>query len=236
MPPSLAPVLSQIDLPMAELCAARLDGELFRVDECFVPVDEIEQPAHRALALSPFLPERLIAEQRTAAWILGVLKAAPVQHQFCVAIGARARPVNSRRISIREVVISESEIVSYAGLRVTSPLRTAVDLIRSSSQFGADEQQLVHELLKLGNVTTADCRLALGQRRNLPGKRRAIERLDKLQASAPSSRWGRATTLTVAHPIHVVDGVDAAHRVEHSFQVRRVAHFEDELAERKAIG
>lgn len=170
-------VLSRLDLPEAELCAARLDGELYRVDECFSPVDEIEQATLRASALATILPARLIAEQLTAAWVLGALEAAPAVHQFCVSARARARPTASRRLSVREVEIDDAEIVSIAGIRVTTPLRTVVDLARFSGDFGAAEHGIVVGLLALGGLGFQECRAAIDARRNLPGKALALTRI-----------------------------------------------------------
>jgi hypothetical protein len=174
----LAPVLSCNDLPEAELQAARLDGEVFRVGDCFCPIDQVELRVHRALALSTQYSRRLIAEQHTAAWVYGLLNATPLRFEFCVSDRARSRAVNPRQASIREVAIDEDEVVIYAGLRVTSPLRTVTDLSRFSAAFGAAEICLVQGLLGIDALTMQDCEAALHRRHNLPGKRRAARRLE----------------------------------------------------------
>ena len=192
MTPRLAPVLSRRDLPEAELYAARLDGEVFAIDECFCPVDEIEQRTHRARALAAILPARLIAEQRTAAWVLGVLDRPPARHQLCADAGARARPPSTARMTVREVVIDDSELLSYAGMRVTTPLRTALDLARFSTDFGPDEHSLIERLAALGSFGLAECRTALEKRRNLPGKRLALHRFrSALVTSRPADASAR---------------------------------------------
>lgn len=187
MAPKLAVILSTVDLPEAELCAARLDGELFSVDGCFSPVDQVEVSTVRAMALASLLPDRLIAEQHTAAWIMGVIDLPPRRHQFCAAIGARARPANPHRMSIREVVITDSEIGTYGGLRVTTPLRTAVDITRCSPTFPLADQALVRALLAFGNIAVEDCHALIALRRNLPGKRRTLERLGSLKSTTQDS-------------------------------------------------
>lgn len=220
MTPRLGPVLSSEDLPEAELCAARLDGEVLRVDEWYGPADLPVSASARAIAVSRCLPDRLIAEQHTAAWILGMTDAAPTRHQFCATAGARARPANPRGITIREVVIDSTEIVEVAGLKVTSAARTAVDLTRFSDAFGAADQALVVRLLMSASMTIDDCRRLIQNRRKLPGKRRAL---------------ARVTLLAVTHPVHVVDSIYSANSVEHAIQVRRIAHLENEFAQRKAV-
>jgi len=166
----LPPVLSSADLPMAELLAARLDGELFRVDAGFAAVDEIEQPHHRAAALHAGLSDRLIAEQLSAAWIWGALDTPPASHTLCAAIGARVGHAHPPWMSVREVVIDAAEIVSIDGYLVTSPLRTALDLARFSERFDPD---IVRRL----DVDPLECSAEIERRKNLPGKLRALERL-----------------------------------------------------------
>jgi hypothetical protein len=171
----LASVLSPHDLPAAELQAARLDGELFGIDSCYCPIDEIESPAHRGAALAALVPSRLIAEQRSAAWIWGA-GAAPARHQFCASVEARVRPAASLRISVREVVIDDASVVDVGGILVTTILRTIVDLARFSEDFSADREP-VGRLMELGRVSLRAAERDIHSRRNLPNKRRAIERL-----------------------------------------------------------
>lgn len=177
MPTRLPPVLSRLDLPEAELCAAQLDGQLYRVDECFSPIDEVERCTNRAAALAAILPARLIAEQRTAAWLLGVLERAPAVHQVCVSAHARARPAAARRLSVREVEIDDSEILRIGGTALTTPQRTAIDLARACTDFGIAERGIVAGLLRLGGLGFDDCRTAIEARRHLPQKSRALARI-----------------------------------------------------------
>ena len=173
----LSPVLTARDLPLAELHAARLDGELYAIDSCFCPIDEPELPMVRAASIVYQWPERIIAEQRSAAWVYGALAFPPARHELCADLSARARPTNARNALIREVVIDASEIVRIGELDVTSPLRTVLDLARFSGVFGALELRVCRELMALGGFNLSECLEALGARRNLPGKRQALQRL-----------------------------------------------------------
>lgn len=173
----LPSVLSPVDLPIAELLAARLDGELFRVGDGFSPVDEVEQPRHRARALRAGISDRLIAEQRSAAWIWGALPAAPNPHQFCVALDARVTHSSVAWVTVRDVVIEASECVVLDELPVTTPLRTAVDLARFSSTFDEVEVQAVVRLMRFGSFGLEECLEHMSRRRNLPNKREAARRL-----------------------------------------------------------
>lgn len=174
---SLAPVLRVGDLPLAELCAARLDGELVGVDECFSPIDVHTGPFQRATALAGAWAPRLIAEQRTAAWVWGATPDSPARHQLCASIGARARAHIPQRSVVREVVIDDDEIVALGSVRVTAPLRTVTDLARFSAEFAEAEAGIVRQLLAGADLDLDDCARALDRRRNLPAKKLAWARL-----------------------------------------------------------
>jgi hypothetical protein len=213
----LPPVLTSLDLPLAELCAARLDGELYSVGAAFAPVDEIEQPQHRAAALRTGIHKRLIAEQRTAAWIWGALTAAPMHHQYCATVGARVSRTNVPWLTVREVVIDPREVLIVNGLGVTSPLRTAVDMARFLPNFAQNELDAVTRLMRLGGFGIAECLALMNIRKNLPNKRQAARRLARVDA------------------VDVVNGVNAPDSIEHTIKVGRVSHLKDETTERQSF-
>ena len=173
----LSSVLDATDLPIAELWAARLDGELFTLDDCFLPVDLPEGARERAAAIARQWPQRLIAEQHTAAWIWGVLMTPPSRHELCASLGARARPSNSRRVTVREVVIDDDDIATVGGVRVTTPLRCILDLARFSTRFDDADSAIVLALATLAGLGIGEVEAALERRRNLPNKRIARTRL-----------------------------------------------------------
>ena len=177
MSPRLSPVLSRLDLPLAELHAARLDGELVAVDDCFSPIDEPDDTLHRARSLAMTSPRRLIAERDSAAWVLGARDRPPSRHQFCADATARTSASAASRHQFREVVIDETEILSIGGLRLTTPIRTVIDIARSSSRFTASERASAAILMNRGGFGAAECLAIMNRRRNLPGKQRALARL-----------------------------------------------------------
>jgi hypothetical protein len=215
----LPPLLSPTDLPRAELDALVLDGEVYRVDECVVPLDTVPSPQLRASALAALLPGRLIVEQRSAAWVWGALDRPPFRHQVCAASGARTRPPSGTAVTAREVVIDPADLVELSGMSVTTPLRTAIDIARCGSGWGTDDIELLARLMRIGAFTIAECAQAMGRRRNLPNKVLATERL----------------ALSAAHAVDVIDRVDAPDRVQDTVEVGGVAHLEDETAERQAV-
>jgi len=183
MPRVVGSVLSQRDLPEAELHAAKLDGELFAVDDCFAPVDEVDHVRLRAASLRAVLPPRLIAEQRTAAWVLGALRRTPSPHEVCAESSARYR---SAGMVVREVLLHEGDTVVIGGLRVTTPFRTALDLVRFADDFDTADGGTVLSLAELGRFPLDALLDHLDARRHLPQKLRARERLRALAAVVPS--------------------------------------------------
>jgi hypothetical protein len=167
-------LLTTHDLPLAELTAARLDGDLFALNLSFVPIDEFETPDLRAATLRPHVPAHLTAERATAAWIWGAAAAPPPVHEFCSGIGARGKPGGPLAMTVREVVIGETETRLLAALPVTDPRRTTLDLLRFASGF---DPSVVARLAALAGVDRAACTEDLERRRNLPFRRRALARL-----------------------------------------------------------
>jgi hypothetical protein len=173
----LPAVLDRKIFPVSELQALVLDGEAYRVDECVAALDEVPTPILRAQALATELPGRLIAEQHTAAWIWGAQSTPPALHEVCADITARSRPSLDARLRVREVVILHEDVAVLAELRVTTPLRTAIDLARFVQDWTEDEARTLAELIRLGGFTVLDCARTMNRRKNLPAKKLALERL-----------------------------------------------------------
>ncbi|MFF2270701.1 hypothetical protein ACFVTX_00365 [Agromyces sp. NPDC058136] len=140
-------VLGTHDLPLAELCAARIDGELFAIDEGWAPVDEPDLPSFRAAVVALRMPRRLIIERLSAAWVHGALDAPPRTAQFCVPLHERIAVAPALGTIVREVVVSDAELVELAGVRCTSVPRTAFDLLRDQTLDDATAERVVARLL-----------------------------------------------------------------------------------------
>lgn len=176
MPLRLGSVLSDRDLPASELGALILDGEAYRLGDCFAAIDEASGPLLRAASLTRELPPRLIAEQHTAAWVWGATAQPPARHEVCADTRARTRPAFDNRLNVREVVILHDDIAMLAGTAVTIPMRTAIDLARFVETWNDDETRTLTELLRIAQCTVLDCARAMNRKRNLPNKRIALER------------------------------------------------------------
>lgn len=174
----MASVLSGGDLPTVELQIGVLDGELQRLGDAFCTIDTVVETHHRATSIALNVAPRSIAERFTAAWVYGVVAQVPRRWQLCVDSQNKVRPFSSHRYTFREVVILEHETNVIGGLLVTTPLRTALDIVRTQREFSPSSADVVRKLAALGpGFTLAECREELSGRKNLPHKQIALERL-----------------------------------------------------------
>ncbi len=169
----LSPVLAETDLSSVELQAARLDGEVYRLAEAYCLVGELEAPHHRAWSVLGTRSPRLIAELGTAAWIWGAAVRLP-RLEFAVTPDARARFPPRHHIAVREIVYEPRDVTTLGGVRVTTPLRTILDLVRVEDDF--DPATTAH-LAAIGGLHPDDCLAALESRDGIPAKGRARDNL-----------------------------------------------------------
>ena len=180
----LPSVLDTRDLPLAELCAARLDGELFAVDDGWAPLDEPDLPAFRAAVTALRAPRSLVIERMSAAWVHGAIAAPPAVAQFCVPLSARLAVIGDHRALVREVRIDDDEIVRFGEVPCTTPTRTAFDLLRDPV---LDEHAILDAVAALvtshpGLAGAVRDRLAGVPR--MPHKATALARLDRAEQTA----------------------------------------------------
>jgi hypothetical protein len=207
MTSSLPSLLTAADLPLPELQAAALDGDVYRLDRVFSSVAEFDVPWRRAAAVAPTFGEEFVVARSSAAWVWGASAFAPATHE-----GYRPAPVGhdpqepagalvagptspSRRwrdspvgMSVSEVVLDAVDVVDFGSVRVTTPVRTVVDLVRGET-WGPEVAAAVRGLCTDHRVDREACDAVLDRRRNLPHKRRARGRLDAILAMAgPAAR------------------------------------------------
>ncbi|TFD78881.1 hypothetical protein [Cryobacterium psychrophilum] len=179
---ALAPGHLPGELPLAELMCASLDGEVYPLGACWCPIDQIDGPSLRAASLAPLVPARGIIERASAAWVYGFL-AEPREHELCVDVHARAHVLPSTHVHLREVVCSDVDIRALGGLRVTTPLRTVVDLAHANPALGRGALTTVlWALLRYGGFhDVVEARRACTQRSG-PHRARALAQLDLVAA------------------------------------------------------
>lgn len=172
----LPDLLSDTELPEAELRAAALDGDVVRVGSAFAPVDLPDGVGRRAQALGLVLPRRLIGDRRTAAWVHGAIPTLPQRLEACARSDARASSLLLSDASVREVIIHDREVLEIDGVRVTRPLRTVLDIVRSP-EFDDALASIARAVAVHCGVTLGECLTELRRRRHLPKKGEAIARL-----------------------------------------------------------
>lgn len=203
-------------LSETEWRAMALDGETYALGDRHLCIDSPPTVAERATALSAAVEDdRLFAERLTAAWVHGWLAVEPAA-QLAARICARVPSAVRRRLGAREVVIGDVDLQRIAGVAVTTPLRTLVDLAREAEC--AMPQAVLSDVIRASGISAAEVLAHLENSPRAPFQRRARERL-----------------LAVADAVDVVDGVDAPDGVEDAVQVRDVAHLEHKLADRQAV-
>jgi hypothetical protein len=173
-------------LPLAELCAARLDGELFGVGDSFVLLDTPDSAELRADAFGRVAPRTVVADRFTASWVHGARASPPVPWQACVDTARRVSALSVHTLDMRQCVLARGDVERIGDVRVTAPLRTAVDLLRTAPRFDNGIAQEVAGLLHIGDVSLRRCRDALKRHPQSPGTGRALTRLSALGQRYPA--------------------------------------------------
>lgn len=169
-------MLSGAELPEAELRAALLDGDVVRVGSAFAPIDLPDSVEQRARAVGLVLPRRLIADRCTAAWVHGAIPVLPQRLEACARSDERASALLLSDASVREVIIDDREVLDIDGVRITRPLRTVLDLVRSP-EFDDVLASIARAVSTHCGVALTECVAELHRRRHLPKKSQAIARL-----------------------------------------------------------
>ncbi|GAA2197383.1 type IV toxin-antitoxin system AbiEi family antitoxin [Sinomonas flava] len=122
-----------------ELQAMEHDGVLRRlIADAYVPIQCGEAPELRARGLAAILAPRLVHRtvvgRLTAAWVYGC--AGRPDTPVLLVDGSRRMSTlrATHRLLVHEVYFGPFDVVELAGVRVTSPLRTAVDLAIHSEE------------------------------------------------------------------------------------------------------
>ena len=117
-------------LSMAELSAARLDGDVVELGEAYIPADAVETRGLRAGSLGEILGDSLAATHLTAAWIHGALPVPPARHTVQRAVSRRLHRVPDRRLVYRDLAVDPADLLLLGGVWVTTVTRTLADLSR----------------------------------------------------------------------------------------------------------
>ena len=149
-----------------------------RLGSSYLGLDEPESPRDRARSMAHVLGDvRAIVCDRSAAWVWGWV-AAPSVTSTCVSIDARVASPVRRRLRAREAVLDGDELVWLDDVRVTSPVRTVIDLARHDDDDD-EATGAIAVALQSGRVSDAELRAALQRRPGIAYVRRAHRRIER---------------------------------------------------------
>lgn len=177
----LPSVLSVVDLPIAELCAARMDGELVGIDECFVPLDQPIGMIERADALRAVAGPRAVAHGSSALWIYGLLETPPTVHTVWVSRANRSAVKRTRRVLVRETHFLDGDLARLGSSMCVSPVRIVFDLV-CSVQFADAEAAILSRIVSGLDLDSNVCLARICAVPNLPGARVARARFRAVMA------------------------------------------------------
>jgi hypothetical protein len=162
-------------LSVAELSAARLDGDVVEIGEGYMPADAIESTATRAASLRSICGTRLVAGSWSAAWIYGALTEPPSRHTVMRGSAHRIGNLIDRRAIFHDVGIEEPDVTEVAGVLVTSPLRTLIDVARRIREPEHREAaaSVVSALIGAGLVDPRDALARVDAHTRLAGSKHA---------------------------------------------------------------
>jgi hypothetical protein len=162
--------LSHVDSwPLAERCASRLDGEL---TSHFLVSDSIDDHHARAHKIVDRFDGRLALTAQSALWALGAADE-PRTHRVS-QIGPRVKLPQSCSYILEQRSFRPGDLWGA----VTSPLRTATDVLRDSAVFSRSELEL---LCQIYNISEQDVRQRLRRLGTTPGLHLARARLNALE-------------------------------------------------------
>lgn len=162
-----------------ELIGARLDGLVFELGCGFIPADLPESDAARVVAVRGLVPPGYGICGPTAAWVLGYGDAVPQRQHFQRISPQRTRVPGGADVMLHDVRLPDADTELIAGVRVTTPVRTMVDLALHRDTH-ADYAPWLRAMAMADAALVAAAHAAITARVRMPGKRAALAVLDSL--------------------------------------------------------
>lgn len=178
-------------LSVAELSAARLDGDLVEIGEGYMPADAVESTATRAASLRSICGSRLVVGSWSAAWVYGALPEPPSRHSVMRGAAHRVGNLIDRRAIFHDVGVEDRDVSDVEGVLVTSPLRTVIDVARRIRDPEHRERatSVVGAMIGAGLVDPREAISRIGSGARLPGSQAARRELERhLDGSIDTAR------------------------------------------------
>jgi len=167
-------------LSMAELSAARLDGDVVELGDAFIPADAVETRGLRAGSLAGVLGDTLAATHLTAAWVHGALPDPPARHTVQRGVTRRLHRVPDRRLVYRDLAVDPADLVRLGGVWVTTPARTLADLSRVDDPAHA---RAAHLMVEADPAAAEEAIAWLEEHRLLPRRQAGLAALRRCVAA-----------------------------------------------------
>lgn len=159
----------------------------------YCPTELPDTTATRARCAALGLPPHAVICDRSAAWLHGVDCLLPFEIEMRVpaleVVSVQACASRSRGIYAGERALRSDEIMMLDGVRVTTPVRTAIDL--ASLRGGAQALAVVESFMRSHNLTRFDLQTQLVRHRGRRGviqARRVVAHASPLSES-PGESW-----------------------------------------------
>ena len=177
----LAPTIDPAEFAEAERSALRLDGDCLPLGLTVVPVDVPVGPAVRAASLAGAAARYdLVVEQLGAAWVHGVIDELPMPLPLALDVRT-SRRTKAVQPPPREARFETADAPRLGGVRVTTPLKTAFDLLRLPDVPTPAAVTAAAALLRLEGLQPAIAAALAHLQPPCPNKQRGIERLAALR-------------------------------------------------------
>lgn len=123
-------------LSQAELCAARLDGDVIELGDVYTPADLVESATTRARGIEHHRQghAQLAFVGPSAAWIHGAGDQPPNHHHLQRTTLRRTRLRSTVRATLHGSVLHDGDVIEIGGILVSAPERTLLDLARWSER------------------------------------------------------------------------------------------------------
>ena len=236
---------SDLGLNKRQLAEARRSGALFSIFRGVV-VDSRTNGSRelRVEAASLVVPAHAVVADHTAAWLYGADTLPPAEMRrlapMFVVPHSTSRPFAAAG-TVRQTTVLDPDIVQMGSLQITSPLRTAADLLRRSWRpyaLAAGDALARAEVVSADDL--AEYVLRLHRQRGLVQARELAPMIDAKAASHGES-WMRCRMVDAGLPRPQLDFNIADHwgnnwRLDAAYEAARVAAEYDGRADHTGVG
>lgn len=145
-----------------------------------------DSPRVRLAALAPWLMHGRIPAYLSAAWIWGASRGPGRPLRVSMPARTRSTESGSTQIRVQELSLTDTDLSHFGPFTVTSPLRTATDLLFDATPFSVTELVALRLLFPLieGGAAAVHSQILATRR---PNRRRALSRLTLRSTEPPEA-------------------------------------------------